>query len=158
MIQPDYKRFPYHGVGFTVRNSDLLTALLPLEKRLYKLEDNHLIVPTPSLVRHRVFKDVRNALVEGNIKIVDENTTKDGQYRSDWIVLEELAFRICALRRGGFGAILELRQTFNAALDQWNRVKPIKDTQQALIQSAYDKLTPAERKATGLIYKRGIKK
>ena len=167
----DYNKHPYHGVGFS-DVPEVLKALKVLEKhKLYEIQEetfprggvnvttSHAIYPTLQVTRKAFYRDVRNALVRSDdVKIRDEDVTKDGQYRSDWIVLDTHALRICAARRGGFVCILEDRADFIDARNEWNRQKPVSLKQQELLQSAYDKLTPEERKATGLIYKRGIKK
>lgn len=65
-----------------------------------------------NLSRKFVLTEIRNAVVDSGIKIRDDDMTKSGQYRFDWIILDHYALRICSLRRGGYGAILEARQTF----------------------------------------------
>lgn len=157
MATKDYKKHPYHGIGFT-DIPDVLKALQVLETLgLYKIEHDHAMYPRLNVRREVVLRDIRNALVNGNIKIRDEQVTKNGQYRHDWIILDEYALGISSARRGGYVAILEDRERFEEEHVQWNRLKPFKDREAELRKSAYAKLTPDERRAVGISNLRGVK-
>lgn len=145
----DFKKHPYHGVGFT-STPELHDALRVLTKhKLYEIDENA-VRPTMSVSRAQVLSDVRSAILNSDIKIRDEDMTKDSQYRSDWIVLDDYAMRICALRVGGYGALLEARETFNKELAEWKKNMPLVEKQKELRASGLAKLTQEERNALGV--------
>lgn len=119
----NYVKHPYHGVGFS-STPELLKALQVLERhQLYKI-GAHIVEPIlHGGTRAHMVRAVRNAIVGGDdsLKIRDEDTTKNGHYRSDWIVLDDYAMRICALRSGGYGAILEARETFENERNEYQK-------------------------------------
>lgn len=112
--------------------------------------DNQLLYPRVQRSREQVLRDVRNAILACNVKIRDEDTTKNGRYVSDWIVLDKYAVCICALRRGGVGAIVEKREDFNKARAEWQRTMPELQKKEQLKKQALAKLTQEERNALGV--------
>lgn len=113
-------------------------------------DDNELLYPRVMRSRAQVLRDVRNAIVHCNVKIRDEDQTKSGQYVSDWIVLDKYAVCVCAIRRGGVGAIVETREEFNKARAEWQKNMPEIEKKKLLKAQALAKLTQEERIALGV--------
>ena len=144
----DFKKHPYHGVGFSSipELGDALIRHTP-----FTIESDHCVKPTTGHVSRKVLlSTIRNAIVKSGIKIRDEDMTKDGQYRSDWIVLDEYALAIAPARRGGYVAILEARETFNKERARWNRDKSVVLKRAELRKQALAKLTAEDRNVLGV--------
>jgi hypothetical protein len=68
----------------------------------------------PCRSRVQVGHDIRHAILRASdtvpAYIRDENSTKDGKYVSNWIVLDKFAVQLCSMKAGGFGAIMTIKK------------------------------------------------
>lgn len=98
----------------------------------------------------RWVRETRKALIDNNIKINAEHTSKRNRYRSYrsyWFELEDCAFEITSLRRGGKGIISVALSEMHEILED-NKVRLAEAKANAkLVESAKTKLTDAEKRA-----------